>query len=118
MTTITRVSDSATTTPTIVDGYAAAYEGANVVHTLIGGGIAVTLVPQALRSGTLQLVYDTEADAWEGVNLHLGTDTFTLSDADVPSVNMLYAAGTVSPALEDQTRAVWVVSVDFQELEP
>lgn len=118
MTTITRSSDSATTTPTLVLGYDTAYEGRNVVHDLIGGGIAVTLVPQRLRSGTLELFYADRDEAWEAVELHRGTDTFTITDADVPEVGMAYVANTVSPALEDSTRAAWVVSVDYQEIEP
>lgn len=118
MTTITRTSDSATTTPTLVTSYETAYEGRNVVHDLIGGDIAVTLVPQRLRSGTLELLYDDESEAWDAVALHVGADTFTLADPDIAAIGMLYAAGTVSPALEDETRALWIVQVEYQELEP
>lgn len=117
-TTITRTSDAATTTPTQVLGYAALLEGRNVVSDLIGGGIAVTLIPQRMRSGTLELLYADRAEAWAAVELHRGTDTFTLDDTDVPEVGMLYTANTIAPALEDQTRALWIVSIEYQEIEP
>lgn len=117
MSTITR-ADAATSTPTTIDGYEADYEGRNVTHDLIGGGIAVTVVPQRLRSGTLNLFFDTLTDAWDAVELHLSTLTFTLTDTDIPQIGMVYVAGTVSPALEDETRAQWTVTVQYQEVEP
>jgi len=123
VTTITRTSDSATTTPTFVQGYEASFQGRNVIHQLIGGGIAVVLIPQDLRSGTLDLYYTSRADAWDAAQLHIGADTFTLSDADVPEIDMLYAAGTVSPVLEipqaaGSSTTLWRVGVEYQELEP
>lgn len=117
MSTITR-ADAATTSPLAVEGYSTDYEGRSVTHDLIGGGIAVTAVPQRLRSGTLELLYEDAADAWAAVALHLSTLTFTLTDPDVPQAGMTYLPGTVSPALEDETRFLWTVSVQYQEVEP
>lgn len=117
MTTITRLAvGGGTTTPTFVTGYQAAYEAANVVHQLIDGTIAVTIVGQRPRSGTLHLYYTDETDAWDGVALHLGVSTFELEDADVAGVAMVYAAGTVSPVVRASDAELWLVDVDFQEL--
>lgn len=116
--TITRDSDSATTVPDLVTGYETAYQGRNVVRDLIGGGIAVSRVSQRPRAGTLELLYSDRAEAWACVELHRGTDTFTLTDTDIDQVEMIYVAGTISPALEDAGRALWIVSIDYQEIEP
>lgn len=118
MSTIARTSDSATTVPTFITGYEASYTGSNVVHDLIGGGIAVTLVTQRPRSGTLHLYYLVEAEAWDAVAFHLGTDTFTLSDPEVAGVGMLYAAGTITPVVRAQDAELWLVDVEYQELIP
>lgn len=117
-TTITRASDSATTVPDLVLGYESRRSSRSVVHDLIGGGIAVTLVEPRLRSGKLELFYPDEADAWVSFNLHGVADVFTVGSDDVPDIDMAYVVdGDVSIALDDQTRAVWVVSVGYQEVE-
>lgn len=118
--TITRTSDSATTTPDLVLGYGASRESRNVIHDLIGGDIAVTLVTSRLRSGMLELFYSSEAEAWASFALHTDlADTFTLASDDVTPVDMTYVLGegAVTVTLDDETRAVWVVAVDFQEVE-
>lgn len=119
MNTITRTSDSATTVPDLVDGYEASLSSRNVIHDLIGGDIAVTLVAPRPRSGTLALVYAVEADAWAGFNLHAVTDTFTIASDEVSAVDMTYVVdGDVQIALDEETRTVWVVSVGYQEITP
>lgn len=118
-TTITRVSDSATTTPDLVLGYETSRQSRNIVHELIGGGISITLVPASPRSGALQLFYIAEADAWASMALHATADSFTLADTDIPDVGMTYVlSGSVDIALDEQTRAQWVVTVNYQEIEP
>lgn len=116
MSTITRVSDSQTSTPQFISGYDAAYESGNVVQKLIGGDIAVTLVAQSPRSGTLHLYYADASDAEAAILLHLGTDTFTLTDTDVAFVDMTYVAGTITPTIRVSETDLWLVDVEFQEL--
>lgn len=118
-TTITRVSDSATTSPDLVLGYATDRAGRNIVHDLLGGdGIAVVLIAPRPRSGTLELFYTDEADAWAALELHTSTaDSFTLADTDRPAIGMAYVLDSsgVSLALDEETRDHWVVSVNYQE---
>lgn len=114
---ITRTSDSATTTPVLVVGYRTERQSRNVVHNLIGGDIAVTLVDPRPRSGELVLLYDNETDAWAGYNLHGAAAVFTLASDEVASVDMAYVIdGTVAIALDDQSQAVWLVTVGYQEV--
>lgn len=115
---ITRTSDSATTSPTLVLGYETTRSGRNVVHDLINGDIAVTIVKPRPRSGTLELFYPDETEAWAAFALHSLADTYTLADTDRPGIGMLYVVQNASLALDDATRNRWVVSVEYQEIEP
>lgn len=118
-TTITRTSDSATTVPTLVLGYATTREGRNVIHDLIGGDIAVTLVPPRPRAGTLRLFYLTEAEAYAALQLHAEATTFSLVTDDLVHIDMTYVlAGNVGVQLDDETRVQWVTEVDYQEVSP
>lgn len=103
--------------PTLVLGYEATLESQNVVHDIIGGGIAVTIIRPRPRSGTLGLFFTDESAAFEAVELHKRETSFTLSDTDRPVIGMRYIVnGSVGIRLtEDRKR--WEVSVDFQEVE-
>lgn len=118
-TTITATASTATTTPVVVNGYQTSRQSQNIVHDLISGGIAVALIAPRPRSGTLRLVYETEADAFAALALHEAEDSFTLTDTDVSSVNMTYVlapGGTLSLALDEETLTVWVLEVPYQEV--
>lgn len=107
----------ANVSPTLVLGYEATRESQNVVHDIIGGGIAVTLVRPRPRAGTLELFFTEEAEAFAALAMHALEATFSLSDSDRPAVGMTYiVGGNVSIRLTD-SRRYWVVSVGFQEVE-
>ena len=117
--TITRASDGATTSPRLIDGYETGSESRNVTHDLIGGGIAVSLVAPRPRRGELRMVYPSEAQAWAGFMMHQMPDLFTVTDLLVPEIDMTYVvSGTLSLALDEVTRAVWVLTVPYQEVSP
>jgi len=104
--------------PALVLGYQARRESRNIVHDIIGGGIALTLIRPRPRSGTLELFFLTEDDAFAALTKHALETTFTLSDADRPSVGMTYAlSGGIDIRLDQATRVRWVVAVDYQEVE-
>lgn len=108
-----------TSSPALVLGYQTRRDSQNIVHDIIGGGIAVTLVRPRPRAGTLELFYLTEADGFDALTKHARECTFTLSDTDRPSVNMIYTTdGSVGLRLDEQGRTRWVLSVDYQEVEP
>lgn len=120
MTSLITVNDgtSDTTSPALVLGYETSQESQNIIHDIIGGGIAVTLVRPRPRAGTLELFYLTEADAFEALALHARETTFSLSDTDRPSVAMTYVTdGSIDLGLDDEGRQRWVLSVGYQEVE-
>jgi hypothetical protein len=92
----------------------------NVMHELIGGGIAVSLVAPNPRSGDLSLLYDDAATAWAAIELHKQATTFTLTDLESPWMSMVYfVAGDLSPAPERETRGErWLVTITYQEVLP
>lgn len=117
-TTIAAAGGGGTTTPTLVLGFRASRAGRNIIHDLIGEGIAVTLIGSRLRSGTLELLYPVKADAFAAEALLASKTTFTLTDTDVVEVGMSFVTdGDVTVELDDATRDAWVVSVDFQQVE-
>lgn len=121
MTSVISVNDgtSSTISPTLVLGYETSRESLNIVHDLIGGGIAVTLVRPRPRAGTLEFFFTSEADAFDALTKHSRETTFTLADTDRASVNMTYVVdGSTNLALDNATRTRWVVRVGYQEVEP
>lgn len=104
--------------PALVIGYQTSRESGNIVHTIIGrSDPVVTLRPAKLRTGTLGMLFTTEADAWACVNAHAGTGTFTYADSDLTGADMTYVVdGSVNIQLDEGTQTVWMVSVDYQEV--
>lgn len=117
--TITAATGGTSTPETVLSPYSTEWQSRNIVHDLIGGDIAVSLVKPRPRSGSYDALYLTETDAYACVTLHQAETTFTLSDTDRPRVGMTYVVyGQVRIALDEGTREVWVVTVGFQEVTP
>lgn len=116
--TTTITTGSTTITPVLVLGWQTSQESRNIIHAIIGrSDPEVTLQPANLRTGTLQLFFTTEAAAEEARVLHSGAAVFYLDSDEITSANMYYVVnGSISAALEDDTRLYWTVSVDYQEI--
>lgn len=108
------------TSPVVVDGFAPQAESGNVVHRLIAPGhIAVTLVGDLPRTGSLRLVYDDDTAAETARELLGRPTSFQLARPDRPVVDMTFVrAGQMTPAIHDAVRDVWVFDVGFQEIIP
>lgn len=111
---------SDTTTPVSIVGFAPTVESANVIHPLIAPGqIAVTLVGDFPRSGSLRLRYDADADA-DAARLLLGRATaFVLTSSERPIVDMTFVRyGQMSPAMHNTIFGLWEFEVGYQEIVP
>lgn len=117
--TITANNGAGTTTPlTVLSPYRSSQTSRNVIHDLIGGGIAVSLVPSRPRAGGLELLYLDEDSAVACLVLHRQPTTYTLEDTDAPSVSMTYVVdGDTEIALVEDTLAHWTVTVGYQEID-
>ncbi|PTT22611.1 hypothetical protein DBR36_01505 [Microbacterium sp. HMWF026] len=114
---ITANNGAGTTAPTVIDGYSTERESRNVVHDLIGGGIATTLILPRPRSGELVLHYAAEVQAWGALALLSNESAYVLTDSERPGVGMVFVVnGNVQLALDDDTRETWTVTVPYQEI--
>jgi hypothetical protein len=116
----TTISDGTTTiTPKLVLGYEVSQESRNVVHTILGRAAPdITLHFTNLRTGTLEMLFENAIEAEEARQLHINPIVFSLASSEIPEANMDYVvSGSVSTVLEDETRKLWTVSVDFQEVQ-
>lgn len=108
-------------TPEVVDGFDAEREARSIVHTIMGREDPdVTMRPSSLQQGTLTLVFATGAAAAAAAATLNLLRVFTLSDSDVPEVNMSFvvANGRARRRLDSSTRKVWIVEVPFSEVAP
>lgn len=119
-TTISASNGAGSSSPiAVLAEYSATRTSRNVLHNLIGGGIAVSLVAPNPRSGVIEYLFTDETAAWSCLDLHAVETTFVLTETSRPVVSMTYVVnGEASIRLDAATSTVWVVSVGFQEVEP
>lgn len=113
------ITDGTTTsTPVAVLGYESKRSGQNIVHAVIGRADPdVTLRPAGLRTGTLTLLFESEADAAECEVMHAAAVVLAMADSDVSTVGMSYVvSGAVTRSLDDASRSLWTVAVEYQEV--
>lgn len=133
--------------PTLIEGYESQRESGNIAHPVSGrANPDYTLRPASLRTGTLTLVFtgssavaeygfvdgyivalggeggmDPEIASLEAEQAHAEARVFTLTTAERTTVLMTYVVregGRIARMLDPQTRRVWMVMVDFQEIIP
>jgi len=105
-------------TPELILGWDAAQDTRNVIHNIIGKSAPdVTLKPAGYRSGTLELLFTTSTAA-NTARVMLAQALPFLIESDEAWLDGVYfvVSGTISSALEDTTRKLWTISVDFQEV--
>jgi len=104
--------------PTIVDGYESTHETRSIVHQILGRPDPdVTLRPAGLRTGTLRLVFADEFAAADAETEFGVGGVFTFHPIERETLPMDFVpTGRVTRTLDDQTRRVWIVAVDFHEV--
>lgn len=115
--TTTITAGATTITPDLVDGYSVTRSSQSILHPIIGAAEPdVTFRPMGLRRGTLRCIFALEADAWTAYNAIAGANTSTLV-SDERDIDMVFMVdGELSIELDDETRDMFIVSIDFQEL--
>lgn len=114
------ITDGVTTiTPTVRLNASDAYESRNIVHELLGGGVAITFGGEPKRIGTLDLYFNSEASANTAYLFLKNGFVFQLADTDAATLDMTFViAGTISRKWDGETLNSWLVSFDFQEVQP
>lgn len=113
------ISDGVTTiSPAMRVSFADTYESRNVIHPLLGGGVAATFGAEPKRTGTLSMVFRSEGAANTAYLFFKNGYVFELVDDDAPTTNMVFVvAGGISRELNGDTFNVWQLDVDFQEVQ-
>lgn len=91
----------------------------NIIHPLLGGGVAVTFGGDSLKTTTLEMLFTSEAaslDAYTKLNTgHI----FELTDYSKTTTSMYFAvAGSISRQYLTETEDTWIITVDVQEVTP
>lgn len=118
---ISGLTTDVTATPDLVDGYSSSINARNITHDVIGRAYPdVTILPGSLRTGTLKLTFTDENASRLCEQLHAyATVPLILTTDERDTVAMTYVVvGKVGRDLDDETRSVWIVSADFQEVAP
>ena len=112
---------AATHTPKFITAYLASRESANVIHESPAGGapLAVVLRAAHLRRGTLEALFLTEAAAKACADDVAGARTFTVNSTTRTTINATcVASGAIVVELDNDSRDLWLVRVDYQEIAP
>ena len=105
--------------PELVLGWSQTRDSQNLEHPLIGGGRDITHTPPTLRSGTLELLFITEPEVLIAEQLHRTAPYIDLASDDRAIANGRYVladGGRLGVELDDDTRKVWTLSVDYREV--
>ena len=112
-----------TITPSLILGYESTREPRTIVHAIMGlESPDTTLRPAGLRKGRMELGFTgatAEADSRAAETTLATPAVFSLVSSDRLTVQMSFVlpeGGSLTRALEDQTRAAWVVAFDWQEV--
>lgn len=112
-------SDVGTFTPALRVGAAETIASRNVVHPLLGGGVAVTFGGAAESTTTLELVFKTEALALDAYNQLNTGHVFQITDTNKPTTSQYFSvAGNLTREYNGDTPDVWVITVDVQKVVP
>ena len=116
MTTIS--SGTLTFTPELVTSWETTQESRNVLHTIIGKADPdVTLKPASTRSGTLEMLFTSATAANTARGILANGTIFTISGSETWLNGLDFVmSGSISTALEDETRNLWTISADFTEV--
>lgn len=115
-TTITKAT--VTITPLEVLGYQSVRKTGNLLHQVIGrNDVDVTFKAAGLRSGTISMLFPTQAAALQCEALYASPGIAVLADTDIPGIGMAHVpSGDITVTLDDESRALWTVDVQFQEV--
>lgn len=91
----------------------------NIVHELLGGGVAVTFAGDGLGSTTLEMLFTSEAASLDAYNKLNSGHIFQLTDYSKTSTSMYFVvAGSISREYLTDTEDTWIINVDVQEVTP
>lgn len=113
---ITIVSGGTVLHPLALSRYEASSDAQTIVHPILDTDrVDVTIRPGALRAGTLELTFATEADALQAAAAHKPGAVCTLAHDDRPGVNMAYVPADRTTVAYDPAGA-YTLTTGFHEV--
>lgn len=114
-----------TVTPTTVDGFTSTRTSNTLAHDIPGSAWPdIVERPAGPRSGTLRLVFagaGAESASLVAEQLHATGVPLTFTPDGFSSAVMSYRlapAGRLTRELDPNTRAAWILTIDYQEAQP
>ncbi len=91
----------------------------NIVHELIGGGVAVTFGGSSQATSSLEMLFTSEASALDAYTKLNTGHIFQLTDYSKTSTSMYFVvSGSISREYLTDSADTWVVTCDIQEVTP
>lgn len=91
----------------------------NIVHELLGGGVAVTFGGDAQATSTLEMLFTSEASSLDAYTKLNTGHIFQLTDYSKTSTSTYFVvSGSITREYLTESEDTWMISCDIQEVTP
>lgn len=112
-------SDAGSFSPLLRTTAELSVDSRNIIHELLGGGVAVTFGGTSLATSSLEMLFTTEASALDAYTQLNTGHIFELTDYSKTSTSMYFVvAGNISREYQTESADTWIVSCDIQQVVP
>jgi len=112
-------SDVGSFSPLLRMSASATISSRNIIHELLGGGVAVTFGGDAQGTSTLEMLFTSEADSLEAYTQLNTGHIFELTDYSKTSTSTYFViAGSITRTYVTESEDTWTISADIQEVTP
>lgn len=91
----------------------------NIVHELLGGGVAISFGGDGLSTSTLEMLFTSEADSLTAYTILNTGHIFELTDYSKTSTSMFFVvSGNLTRQYQVESEDTWTISCDIQQVTP
>lgn len=91
----------------------------NIIHDLLGGGVAVTFGGDSKATSTLEMLFTSEADSLDAYTQLNTGHIFELTDYSKTSTSTYFViSGAITRTYVIESEDTWMISCDIQEVTP
>lgn len=112
-------SDVGSFSPLLRMSASATISSRNIIHNLLGGGVAVTFGGDSQATSTLEMLFTSEADSLDAYTQLNTGHIFELTDYSKTSTSTYFViAGSITRTYVTESEDTWTISADIQEVTP
>jgi hypothetical protein len=112
-------SDVGSFSPLLRMSASATISSRNIIHELLGGGVAVTFGGDSKATSTLEMLFTSEADSLDAYTQLNTGHIFELTDYSKTSTSTYFViSGAITRTYVPDTDDTWTISADIQEVTP